>query len=345
MSDDVALTAAAQMRRVRSYYDLLTREPSSMNNLTTRAECFLQLKQDLGMRFRQGAADLRGFVDDLGARGIEHTAQLTTAAVDEWRARIAERGGVAERGRVRVAVEFLGHLEVLGQAPACRLVLPPIRRRAEYRPYIFDLNELRLIFACAERPGAAQDRAVAYTLLYACGLRVGEAARLRLADVDLRAGTVLIERGKSNRDRLLPLHARMVERLGRFRAGRRRGAPTSAPFFVDRQGGAYTAQRLSTAFRSDLLAWGMYRATACVDGIHYGSPRVHALRHSFAVHRLVRWYREGADVQAKLPLLSTYLGHAHLAETQVYLKTTALLLHEAQARFAGRWEEELPLES
>lgn len=337
-------SAAAQMRRLRAYYDRRMRENPSMDDLAKTAERFLQLKRDLGMQWRQGGADLRAFVGDLGALGIARAAQLSVTAVDDWRARVADRGGTAERGRVRVAGEFLGHLEVLGQAPACRLALPPVRRRPEYRPYIFSVEELRLIFARAELPGAGQDRAGAYALIYACGLRVGEAVRLRRRDVDLEAGTVFVECGKSNRDRLLPLHPCMLGRLRRYGAKRRGGTAPEAPFFVGGGGSAYTSGGLSAAFRGDLAAWGIYRPTVYRNGISYGSPRVHALRHSCAVHRLLLWYRQGADVQAKLPLLSTYLGHAHLAETQVYLKTTALLLDAAQARFAGRWEKEFPLE-
>jgi integrase len=320
------------------------RENPSREDLTAMAERFLRLKQDLGMQFRRGAVDLRDFVCELAGRGIHRPAELSAAVVDDWRALVATRGASQERGRIRVVAEFLGHLEVLGRAPAFRLAPPPFRRLPEYRPYIFDVQELRLSFARADLPGEAQDRAVAYSLLYACGLRVAEAARLRIRDVDFEAGTLFVECGKSNRDRLLPLHPRMAERLLRHRAGRRGGVPAGAAFFVDAAGRAYTPGRLSGSFRGDLTAWGMDRPTEEKGGFRYGSPRAHALRHSFAIHRLLQWYRAGADVQAKLPILSTYLGHAHLRETQVYLKTTGLLLREAQTRFAGRWDKEFPLE-
>lgn len=336
-------TAAEGTRTVQAYYADLARENPG-EDLTTLAERFIRLKQDLGLRFRREGADLRHFVGFLRARGAESGGDLRVDTLDAYTTEIRGRRPATHRAALRVAAEFLDHLAGLGRTSVGGIEVPPGPRRPDYRPYIFSLEELRFLFARADLPHPGQDRAAVYVLLYACGLRVGEAARLRVGDVDLDRGTIFIERTKFNKDRLLPLAARIRERLARYRQARRATAGPRDPFFVDGEGRAYTAAGLSAAFRRDLRAWGLYQPTRVAEGLSWGSPRVHALRHSFAVNRLLSWYRSGADVQAKLPLLSTYLGHSSLRETQVYLKVAGVLLREGHRRFAGRWEKEFALE-
>jgi len=107
------------------------------------------------------------------------------------------------------------------------------------------------------------------------------------------------------------------------------------PFFTTRAGARVTADQLQHHFRRLCTRVGVCRA----DGGRY-QPRMHDLRHSFAVHRLTSWYRQGADVQRLLPHLSTYLGHVEIADTQVYLTLTPELLAEAGKRFERyAWEE------
>jgi integrase len=115
------------------------------------------------------------------------------------------------------------------------------------------------------------------------------------------------------------------------------------PLFVTARGRRLRTKTFAEAFRRDLVRLGLEPRSRIADGVRFGAPGLHALRHSFAVHRLLQWYREGADVQAKLPLLSTFLGHVHIRHTQVYLTITRALLEEGRRRFAGRWEKEFPL--
>ena len=331
--------------RLRDYYVAERKESPTMDDLWRCAERFIRLKQDLGMRFEREAKELRSFVRFLGGCGVERASALGADTVRAWRAASAERAPSGERTRVRTVGDFLGHLEVLGRVPVLELepVDLPRERRADYRPYIFTVDELRLVFARSELPGPWEDRAVVYAVLYACGLRVGEAARFRVRDFADEEGTLFVENSKANKDRLLPVHPRIRDRIRRYLQERRSGAAPDAPLFVDPKARAYTSAELSAAFHLDLLAWGLYEPTRVVGDRRFGSPRAYSLRHSFAIHRLLRWYREGADVQAKLPLLSTYMGHRSLRETQVYLKITGLLLREGNERFSGRWEKEFKL--
>ena len=166
-------------------------------------------------------------------------------------------------------------------------------------------------------------------LLASSGLRSGEALRLDRADVDLVSGVLQIRKTKFRKDRLVPVHTTTLAALRQH--ARHRDAAFSAPkeaaFFLSSRGG-----RLSSA--------GLYQAfgAACkLAGLDEGKPlRPHDLRHRFAVARLAAWHRENADVQALLPLLATYLGHARYSDTAYYVTGTADLLGMAADRaFSG----------
>ncbi len=308
------------------------------------AERFIQLKQHLGQRYNVNGQCLRDFLRFLGDRGVHRAKQLSLDQMLAWdasRAHVQARTWMREVSAISV---FLDHLKMLGKIPTNFTYFLRRRPISDFRPYIFTVDELRRIFALQEDGGPVGDRALVYYLLYACGLRVSEGIHLKLRDLDVGQGTIFIEKTKFNKDRLLPLHPRVLDHLRSYRDDRRAGAAPDAPLFLNAWGRAYGMNHLSSHFRQDLTHLGLYHKTRDADGLRHGSPRLHALRHSFAVHRLIRWYREGADVQRKLPLLSTYLGHSAVEHTQVYLKITALLLREAHRRFAGRWEREFPLE-
>lgn len=168
-------------------------------------------------------------------------------------------------------------------------------------------------------------------LLYGAGLRIGEAVRLSLADVDLSENVLTIRETKFYKTRLVPLGTDLSRAMNEYAVSRRaREFPQNpdASFFIDRTGAPLVNATVRRAF-------GRLRAYAGVvrnDGARY-QPRLHDLRHVFTVHRLTSWYRSGADVQKLLPRLSTYLGHLNIASTQTYLTMTPELLHEASLRF------------
>ena len=168
-------------------------------------------------------------------------------------------------------------------------------------------------------------------LLYGAGLRVSEGLRLTLADVDLAAALLIIRETKFHKTRMVPLGFDLHQALVQYTATRAAAGHSqsgTAPFFVLRRGGPVQRPLVESRFK------GLrdYTDVKRVDGAHY-QPRLHDLRHSFAVHRLISWYRQGANVQKLLPQLSTYLGHVHLSDTQVYLTMTPELLGEALTRF------------
>lgn len=223
---------------------------------------------------------------------------------------------------------------------ATRSPLPPEapNEPASASPYIYSRDELRCLLAATEtyqkRRRLLEPRTFRclLLLLYGAGLRVAEALRLTQADVDIRAAVLTVRETKFNRTRCVPLAARLARSLADFSAGRQNqsAAPLAldAPFFANRDGSELKRNTVERHFRDLRLVAGVSREPAA----RY-QPRLHDLRHSSAVHRLTAWYRQGQDVQRLLPLLSTYLGHAHLRGTQAYLSMTPELLHEAALRF------------
>jgi site-specific recombinase XerD len=217
------------------------------------------------------------------------------------------------------------------------------KRPAYAKPYIYSPQEIgHLLDATAtldvhyrkngQRPGIQpQTLRTLILLLYGAGLRLSEALSLRTDDVDLSAQCLVVRNTKFFKTRLLPIGPKLASALALYAENRialSRRPTTATVFFLDRRGGAigrHTAERYFRVIRDRV---GLKRR----DGAYF-QPRLHDLRHTFAVHRLVAWYRSEADVQRLLPQLSTYLGHLGLAETQHYLSMTPELLREASRRF------------
>jgi len=145
-------------------------------------------------------------------------------------------------------------------------------------------------------------------------------------EVDLQASLLTVRQTKFGKTRLVPVGPKLREALAQYAARSQTTAP-DAPFFKKRGGGRVNQETLACHYRRLRERAGIGRA----DGARY-QPRLHDLRHSFAVHRLTSWYRHGADVQKLLPQLSVYLGHVCIRHTQVYLTMTPELLHEAGQR-------------
>ena len=207
-------------------------------------------------------------------------------------------------------------------------------------PHLYSRDELRRLFDLAtikvSRRDAVQFDAATFRtlllLLYRAGLRFSEATGLTLADVNLKEGVLTIRDTKFYKSRLVPIGVQLATALASHMRLRRRSrlAQGEASFFLANCDGTRLASSTVQAAFEEL------RGIAGVRGRVGGRqvPRLHDLRHSFAVHSLTSWYRRGADVQRLLPILSTYLGHSDLEGTKVYLSMTPELLQEASLRFA-----------
>jgi site-specific recombinase XerD len=204
-------------------------------------------------------------------------------------------------------------------------------------PYIYSRDEIRRLLDAIPsyrrcRTGIEPEtlRAI-LLLLYGAGLRAGEALNLSVADVDLPNAILTVRNTKSFKTRLVPMSRHLTSVLSeyaRWRAVAHPAVGDDRRFFLSKRGTAIHLVTLEDAFQR-LREHAQVRRS---DGARY-QPRLHDLRHAFAVHRLTEWYRQGADVQRLVHHLSVYLGHAHLAATQVYLTMTPELLQQAGTRF------------
>jgi integrase/recombinase XerD len=219
------------------------------------------------------------------------------------------------------------------------------RVRQSFQPYVYTEAELSLLInAVADKRtrGTQLQRPtfrVLLLLLYGAGLRLSEALQLTHADFDVAQQLLVIRETKFNKTRLVPVGGHLFEILRNY-CETYRPTPTvlpGDPLLKYRDGGPLKNSTVQQAFSRLRERTGISRS----DGARY-QPRLHDLRHSSAVNRLTAWYRQGKDVQQLLPYLSTYLGHASIAATQVYLSMTPELLSEAAARFerySGAQEE------
>jgi integrase len=169
-----------------------------------------------------------------------------------------------------------------------------------------------------------------FLLLYGAGLRIGEAVRLTCADVDLGDATLTVRCTKFYKTRRIALSSQLGKVLSDYDVNRQEAGHLrcgDAPFFVYKNGERATRHTIEETF------WRLRQHVGVGPKKGRHQPRLHDLRHTFAVHRLIVWYRNGDDVQRLLPGLSTHLGHVDLASTQLYLTMTPELLVEASLRF------------
>ncbi len=209
-------------------------------------------------------------------------------------------------------------------------------KRIRPAPYIYTLEQVQAILVAARQisgPPNSLHPAVMATLLgllYATGLRVGEARKLTLADVDLENHVLHVRETKFKKSRDVPISVSTSKALSSFLRERQDAGFSinpAAPVFVSPTGRTYGPGRVCELFL------GIVRNLGFRGPVGERGPRMHDFRHTFAVQRLAAWYKEGADLSVKLPLLTTYLGHTSVVCTEVYLQATAELLEEAGKRF------------
>jgi integrase len=207
---------------------------------------------------------------------------------------------------------------------------------SEYVPHIFSTEEVRQLLYLTGKLGGHPFRKIMYRtlilVLYCTGLRFGEALRLRLQDLDIAAGTLFILPSKG-RSRWVPYHRSLGRELTRYLVARRAFAPAGSDdrLFVGVDRTRLPTTTASNTVRRLLRTAGLKPATGRVG------PRPYDLRHTFAVHRLTRWYRAGVDLHAGLPWLSAYMGHDDILGTETYLTATPELLALAGGRLRRRY--------
>jgi len=290
---------------------------------------FLAEKRAAGYRYNAEARALSK-IDDLLLREKATPDEIPRQCLDLWLSKRPGEHPTSHQKRVTVMRQFARYLVRNdiptyiphdGYAPAKSSgFVPRIFTFAEIRSFLNEVDRLEP-FRVSRFPLRHLVMPELFRVLYACGLRLGEARKLRVEDVDLDEGILNIRNTKFGKHRLVPLAPGLAQRLRRYRerVGVRQN---DAYFFAAPDGGPYDPKTLYHFFRNTLSKIGMVHG-----GRGYG-PRIHDLRHSFSVHRLIQWYREGTDLTVKVPILATYLGHRDIASTQKYLHLVPELFPE-----------------
>lgn len=303
----------------------------------------LEDKRRCGFRYQREVYHLLQLDRLFMAKDVVDIA-LTEALVTEWLSSTLQKSPSTHRKRV-IAIR---QLALFMQRQGFKADLPPIpmspRKELKSKARIFTRCEITRLFKAADEllnlPHTPLRHRVIpelIRLLYGCGLRIGEACRLTLSDVDLDSGVLTIKQGKFNKDRLVPMAPGLQRRLQHYvRYLQHTGADDC---FFPSPRGQYVPRSVYHIFRELLESAGIKHG-----GRGHG-PRLHEIRHSFAVHQLENWYRSGEDLNAKLPLLATYLGHKSLVGTQAYLQFTLTLHTDIAERFESQYGFVIPSET
>lgn len=304
-------------------------------------EQFLQEKHACGYQYDEPTRILQRLDEFLLQEGLT-THELPGSIARKWLAKKAHESATTQQQRITVVRHFSRFLLRLGHSAYVPDSTLAARSPSAFVPRMLNDEEIRKFFRAvdglvptARSPLRHLIMPEVFRLLYGCGFRVGEVLKLRVRDVDLNRGIVTVRQGKFRKDRLVPPALSQVNRLRNY-AARFENRPPDAIFFPVSNGGPYSLEAVYGLFRKLLLQCGIPHA-----GRGKG-PRIHDFRHGFAVRTLRRWYLNGEDLDAKLPLLATYLGHQHLSGTQRYLHLTAELFPEITTRTDALFGEVIP---
>ena len=294
---------------------------------------YISLKRAQGLRFVAEDFVLKAFckeVGDIPIMSVEPSAVLVFLngrgpVTQTWAKKYHILNGLYRFSMVRswVSVSPLPHNIPKPFAPA-------------FVPYIYSHVELKHLLASI--PAACPVRSVVddlvfralILLLYGAGLRLGEALAFSMEDIDLQRACLTVKETKFFKHRLVPMGVDLTNLMAGYALKRnnRHAATSTSPFICRRDGSRLSQSAARSAFRRLLAITKIHR-----EGGARRQPRLHDLRHTAAVHRVVAWYRSGFDINEKLPKLATYLGHVDISSTQRYLTMTPDLLSEASLRF------------
>jgi integrase len=306
-----------------------------MKTLREAVGDYLSLRRSLGFKLITPERYLREFVCFLQKKrtsristqlALQFATQSRHQRPAEWAARLSAVRGFA---RYRSGDDLGTEIPPLGLLPY---------RALRARPYLYSEEEIRQLLKAAQNlPSTYSLKPWTYRCLFGLlavtGMRISEALNLQVKDVDWSEAVLTIHGTKFGKSRLVPLHASArrvllayAKRRDHFLKGQR-----VAHFFVSSRGTRLDGGDVRRTF------YKLSRQIGLRDASASHGPRLHDLRHRFAVETLVRWYRKDEDVERRLPILSTFLGHAHVTDTYWYLTSTPELLGAAGKRMEKRW--------
>lgn len=307
--------------------------------LAALVERYLTQRRQLGFQLRSPAYSLRSLAEHV--RRTRHRGPLTLEVMAEWARQdshrsIDPRTWARRLKHLRSFTRWLQQFEPATEVPDDTIFGRLPERQA---PHIYSDEEVQQLLAAARQLGPKPGlRGLVYETLFgliaSTGLRLSEALSLTVGDVDLRRGLLTIRRTKFAKSRQVPLHLSTMQALSQYRwmrdlAGA--GRDDDAPFFIGTRGqrfgqamDGHQVERVFAALRSE-LGW-------VNRGMHH-APRIHDLRHTFVVRRILLWQQQGIDVDEAMLSLSTYVGHAMVTNTYWYLQAVPELMAIAAKRF------------
>ena len=303
---------------------------ADMKTLHIALNRYLALRRSLGFKLRDHGRALPQFVAFLHEQGAEF---ITTELALAWAQQPKQVTRAHHAGRLSMVRDFARYRAASDprtQVPPQGL-LPAQPQRTQ--PHIYTDEDIVGLIRQASRlePSKAlrpSTYATLFGLLAVTGMRVGEALALNRADVDLREGVLAVRKGKFNKTRFIPVHASTRDRLRAYARRRDRLVPVSSvdSFFLSDRGTRVLYNSVSCTFISIACTLGL-RESPAIRG-----PRLHDLRHTFAVKTPISWYRSGINPEQRLPLLSAYLGHVKVSDTYWYLSAVPELLGAVNTR-------------
>jgi integrase len=298
---------------------------------------FLRFKRNLGHGYVRAGATLQEFDRFCIKYAKEGRGLRLDRAILSWLASKPQRKAISVsrdaavlRGFCNYLKRYPGHSQV--QIPKW----PQLPNEANFKAYYLSKTDVLQLLDLAGRLKGPPFRAVLYRalllLLYCTGLRFGEALRLRLNDVDIRAGVLFVQQFKG-RARWVPFHRSLALELDNYLKIRRSFAPIleNDAFFIGVNKRALPVKTASQTLRN------LFRKAGLKPEAGRVGPRPYDLRHAFAMHRLALWYQQGVDIHSRLPWLSAYMGHDNILGTETYLTATPELLAQAGKRMRNRY--------
>lgn len=300
--------------------------------LAAQIQNFINLRRLSGADY-QSQAQLLGYFDRFLVEQHLSEPRITRETVDRY---LKSLSHLAPRSRfnrfcvVKQLCEYLARNDPLGYVPD---PLRAISSRGAHQPYIYSNSEIQtLMMAASELPPGNSLRPHTYQtllgVLYSTGIRIGEASALNLEHFHGQEQMFYIAEGKFRKARWVPLSDTICQALQQYMRKRLQITPRTpdSPFFINQRSCRLHHCTVNQTFRHLLRQCGIHHSKNT-------GPRIHDLRHTFAVHRLLAWYRDGQDVNARLPWLATYMGHVDIHSTQVYLRATPELIEQVDQRF------------
>ena len=315
-----------------------------MSELRAALDQYLTLRRSLGYQLRQVEATLRSFIAFADEKGASY---ITPDLMLRWAQQLSKPQPATKAAWLAMVRRFAlwrSSWDPRTEVPSENLLSQRYRRQP---PYIYKDDEVeQLVRSAAQLPSKRGMRGLTYStffgLIAATGMRLSEGLALDRDDVALDDGILAIRRTKFGKSRLVPVHPSTCIALQRYAEDRDRilHRTTIPAFFVSERGTRITKSSADYNFAKVLLRIGLRTP---LPGSRRGrGPRLHDLRHRFAVRTLVNWYRAGLDVERELPKLATYLGHVHVNDTYWYIEAAPELLLLATDRLMDHCREERP---